>query len=132
MQEILLSANALYEHYLKEDMAKNEYPPYKASGMSYIRFAKEERELFKLLFMRDRSNEYIDESYPKEVLDVLQKNTGLSREQALSFHLEIWVWVHGIATMIATNYLNFSTEQISGMLSDVYWSMRNHLTKENT
>lgn len=131
MDEVLRSANKLYERYLAEDMAKDEYPPYKASGMSYIRFAKEERELFKLLFMRDRSNERIDESYPEEVIAVLQENTGLSREQALLFHLEIWVWVHGIATMIATNYLNFSTEQISEMLSEVYWSMRDHLTKED-
>ena len=37
-------------------MAEGKYPPYKASGMAYIRFAKEEKELFKLLFMRDRSD----------------------------------------------------------------------------
>ena len=49
-QEVLIAANLLYQNYLQEDMAKGKYPPYKASGMAYIRFAKEERELFRLLF----------------------------------------------------------------------------------
>ena len=54
-QEVMRGAQALYQSYLKEDMEKGKYPPYKASGMAYIRFAKEEKELFKLLFMRNRS-----------------------------------------------------------------------------
>ena len=49
-QEVFIASDLLYQNYLREDMAKGKYPPYKASGMAYIRFAKEERELFKLLF----------------------------------------------------------------------------------
>ena len=41
----------MYRQYIAEDMSSGEYPPYKASGMAYIRFADEERELFRLLFM---------------------------------------------------------------------------------
>ena len=41
--------------YIKREVESGVYPSYKASGMAYIRFAKEERELFKLLYMRDRS-----------------------------------------------------------------------------
>ena len=61
-QEVFIASDLLYQNYLREDMAKGKYPPYKASGMAYIRFAKEERELFKLLFMRDRSREKIEEN----------------------------------------------------------------------
>lgn len=53
------AANNLYQNYLKEDMTSRKYSPYKASGMAYIRFAKKEKELFKLLFMRDRTHENI-------------------------------------------------------------------------
>lgn len=35
---------------MSEDAAKGEYPPYKANGMGYIRFTREEKELFKILF----------------------------------------------------------------------------------
>ena len=51
---------AAYNHYLgflKHEAERGEYPTYKSFGMAYIRFAKEEKELFKFLFMCDRSNE---------------------------------------------------------------------------
>ena len=62
LNAVMEVADEVYQKYLKEDMAKGEYPPYKASGMAYIRFAKEEKELFKLLFMRDRSHENKEEN----------------------------------------------------------------------
>ena len=47
------SAYKLYLSFLKKESESGKYPQYKAFGMAYIRFAKEERELFKFLFMRD-------------------------------------------------------------------------------
>ncbi len=131
-EDILSFANTTYLNYLKEDMAKNEYPPYKASGMAYVHFAKEEKELFKLLFMRDRTGEEQStrtEDF-EEAVSLAQKNLGISREQALMFHLEMWVYVHGIATMIATSYLEFDKEMISRMLTDSYLGLKEHYSKE--
>lgn len=126
LQEVIKAANDLYQAYLKEDMESGSYPPYKASGMSYIRFAKEERELFKLLFMRDRSHEKIGEDFEqiRPLLQTIQKNTGMSEEEAYMFHLEMWIYVHGIATMIATGYLEWDWELISKMLTDSYLGIR--------
>lgn len=127
-QEVLALANNLYQSYLQEDIPIGKYPPYKASGMSYIRFAKEEKELFKLLFMRDRSGEKIEEN-KKEVeplLELIEKNTGLSKEDAYLFHLEMWLYVHGIATMIATSYLDWDIEFISKVLTDGYMGLKYH------
>ena len=45
-QKVTERAYELYLSYLNEDMSKGEFPPYKASGMAYIRFADTERELF--------------------------------------------------------------------------------------
>ena len=59
--DVMRSAKQLYQEYLERGMKDPAYPPYKASGIAYIRFAKEEKELFKLLFMRDRSHEEIKE-----------------------------------------------------------------------
>lgn len=120
--EIIKTAEALYNYYIVNDMAKNEYPPYKASGMAYIRFASEEKELFKLLFMRDRTNEYFteDDSSIEPLLHLIMQKSKLSIEEAKLFHLEMWVWVHGIATMMATGYLKPDITLVSEMLSDVY------------
>lgn len=124
-EEVLRAADALYESYIQMDMANSKYPPYKASGMAYIRFAKEERELFKLLFMRDRTmEEKSDEKSLDEFTSLIQKNIGISKEEAVLFHIEMWLYVHGIATMIATGYLDWDTEFVSNILSDAYQGLR--------
>ena len=128
---VLAAAFEKYSRFIAAEMTKGEYAPYKASGMAYIRFAKEERELFKLLFMRDRSREekpgWADVG---ELIGLIQKGTGLSREAAQLFHLEMWVYVHGIAAMIATAYLDFDEETVSRMLSDMYWGLRSRSREE--
>lgn len=125
-KEVLLAADTLYESYIQTDMAGGKYPPYKASGMAYIRFAKEEQELFKLLFMRDRSmEEKGSEKSIDEFTSLIEKNIGISKEEAVLFHLEMWFYVHGIATMIATGYLDWDTEFVSDILSDAYQGLKN-------
>jgi AcrR family transcriptional regulator len=125
-QEALAAANTLYESYLQTAMASGKYPPYKASGMAYIRFAKEERELFKLLFMRDRSHEKIEEDRESimPLLKLIENNLGVDEDAAYRFHLEMWLYVHGIATMVATAYLDWEDEFISSVLTDAYEGLK--------
>lgn len=131
-QEVFLAANSIYQNYLQEDMSKGEYPPYKASGIAYIRFAKEEKELFKLLFMRDRSSEEKkqDNEEIKQIIELIEKNTRLNKEDAYLFHIEMWLYVHGIATMIATSYLDWDMEFISKALTDGYIGLKYRYCKE--
>ena len=66
MEELKLAvvekADQLCQNYIQNEIERGKYPKYKASGMAYILFAKEEKELFKLLYMRDRSKEVIPEN----------------------------------------------------------------------
>ena len=119
-------AQELGDDFVRREMEKGEFPPYKASGMAYIRFAKQERELFRLLYMRDRSAETgeSNSSLFAQMTQTVQKSNGLSKEDALRFHLEMWVFVHGIATMIATGYLELEEAWISRMLTDCYQGLR--------
>ncbi len=124
-QEVVKAANLRYQEYLRQDMSAGRYPSYKASGMAYIRFAREQKELFKLLFMRDRTHEEKAAGDELEaLLGLIQKNMGLSRDDAYRFHLEMWIYVHGIATMIATAYLEWDMDFISAALTDAYQGLR--------
>lgn len=125
-EAVTQAAEELYQSYLRTDMASGNYPPYKASGMAYIRFAREERELFKLLFMRDRSQEPVTDNISsiQPLLTLIRRNLGISEEEALLFHTEMWIYVHGIATMIATSYLNWDEEMVSRMITDAYTGMK--------
>ena len=119
-------SDKLYQSYIEKEISEGKYPPYKASGMAYIRFAKEEKELFKLLFMRDRSDEKTEDNREeiRPILEIIKKNTGFSEEEAYLFHLEMWIQVHGTATMIATSYLNWDMAFVSGVLSDIYEGLK--------
>jgi len=130
-QEVIRTANILYHGYLREDMEKGEYPPYKASGMAYIRFAKKEKELFKLLFMRDRSVEKIKEDTEeiRPLLQLIQEDTGMDEQEAHAFHIEMWIFVHGMATMIATNYLDLDEAYISKVITDAYKGIKSCFEK---
>ena len=123
---VLAAADELYQSYIAEDMAAGKYPPYKASGMAYIRFATEEKELFKLLFMRDRSGETVTENREeiRPLLELIQKNLGINEDAAYTFHMELWIVVHGIATMIATSYLEWDEAFVSRVLTDVYMGLK--------
>lgn len=124
-QEVVKAANLRYQEYLRQDMSAGRYPPYKASGMAYIRFAREQKELFKLLFMRDRTHEEKAAGEELEaLLSLIRQNMGLSREEAYRFHMEMWIYVHGIATMIATAYLEWDLDFISAALTDAYQGLR--------
>ncbi len=120
--QVIIKADEMYQTFLKEDMERGVYPPYKASGMAYIRFAKEETNLFKLLFMRDRSGEEISKSKEEiaPLIEILTNKLNITEDKAYIFHLEMWVYVHGIAAMLATSYLNWDLNFISNSLSDVY------------
>ena len=130
-KEVIAAANTLYQSYISRGMTEGKYPPYKASGIAYIQFAKEEKELFKLLFMRDRTGEKIEENREeiRPMLNIIMKNLGISEDEARVFHLELWLYVHGIATMIATNYLDWDIEFISNALTDAFEGLKYRYTE---
>ena len=117
----LTAAYDIYLDFLKREAESGEYPPYKAFGMAYIRFAREEKQLFRLLFMRDRSGEDLTPTADfTESVDMIMKANSVTKEEAELIHLEMWSCVHGIAVMFATSFLSLDTETVSRMLTDVY------------
>ncbi len=130
--EIIKRAYTIYTQYIENAMKENKWPKYKASGMAYISFAKEEKELFKLLFMRDRTNEEVEKLNFSPFTEILEKQLGITKEEAELFHLEMWICVHGIASMIATSFLDLDEETISNILSDNFLGLKNRfLEKKN-
>lgn len=115
----------LYLSFLEKEQSTGKYPAYKSYGIAYIRFAREERELFKLLFMCDREGEDLSpgEDFTASVEMIMNAN-GVSREKAELIHLEMWACVHGIASMTATSFLVLDEELISKIISDVYCGIR--------
>lgn len=131
--KLIRKARDLYNEYIKEALLKEK--PFKASGLAYINFAKDEPQLFKLLFMNDNKgsiplpNEF-DENH-NDVLNKVISSTGFSSDDSEKIYFYLWVFVHGVATMIATNTVKFTDEQIDDLLSTSYLAMIEKINKEN-
>ena len=101
--------------------------PYQGMGMAYIQFARDYPNFFKILFMTE-SNLTPDCFIQNDIMgnDVLQKGrtfTGLSLEEQKRFHLKVWVFTHGIATLAATSTVKFTDEDILELLSSTVREM---------
>lgn len=130
-EAVIAAAYESYLGFLKSEAESGKYPPYKSFGMAYIRFAKEEKKLFKLLFMCDRGGKELVPTPDFDAsIEVIMSANGLTRERAERMHLEMWTCVHGIGTMLATSFLSLEWELISDMLTDIYQGIRTrHLSE---
>lgn len=117
-----------YRKYVNDEVASRHYIEYKATGMAYIRFAKEQPQFFKYLFMRNRADETVDEMATdfEHEADILTRQ-GYSHDKAIQFHTHMWVYVHGIATMYATGYLNWDWDMVSNLLTDAFLGIKKQL-----
>ncbi len=118
----------IYKGYINGEVASGKYPPYKATGMGYILFAKEEPQLFKYLFMSrsGASTINVQSDFNDEVFKIMGQ-IGIPQGKASELHAHMWVWVHGIATMYATGYLNWDWETVSKMLTDAFMGIKQRL-----
>ena len=119
------AAYEIYLNFIKSEIEGGKYPQYKSMGMAYIRFAKEEKELFKLLFMCDRTGESFTPTLDFDAsVEIIMTANGISKEKATLMHLEMWACVHGIGTMLATSFLSLDWDLIGDMLTDIYQGVR--------
>ena len=124
--DVMEIVNGLYLACQAKVVAENKYPPYKAMGMAYIRFATEEPRLFAALYLRrrDTGEQLTANDDWRHACARVAEQTGLTEAQAAQFQLETWACVHGLATMAVTGFLNLSEEQVSEILTDVYQGLR--------
>lgn len=123
----------IYDGYIGNEIARGEYPEYKAVGMGYIRFAREEKQLFKFLLMSDgmAKTGQGDDSFNSSVY-MIMKNYGLYKGDARKLHLQMWIFVHGIASMFATEYCDWDWNTVSQLVTDAYLGfMRNIEAEKN-
>ena len=121
---VILRAKELYQQYVEEGL-KNELP-FKGIGLAYIRFASEQPKLFQLLFMSTFHDKpdlssilpVLDDHYDRTVWSV-QEPFHLEKEPAQRLYQHLWIYTHGIATMIVTGLCSYSMEQIEENMTEI-------------
>lgn len=127
-QSVTNAAKACYKGYVESGLADT--PAFKGVGKQYILFAIREPKLFQLLFMSERTSvpdingvlPLIDESY-KKILTSITEGYGLDAKTAERLYHHLWIYSHGIAVLCATKMCQFTGEEISKMLTEVFVSL---------
>ena len=124
-KEVLQEISKLFNQALLK--SNYDQPVYKDIGVNYIRFAKDEPEFFKIMFQSKMNKEMFDfidlTGSSSQIFETISKQTGLSLENAKQFHLRMWLYVNGIASLVAHQTVEFNDEEIAELLKDQYVSM---------
>ncbi len=121
-RELILYVARQFQAHAEADMAQSD-SPYIQLCTTYLLYGRDEPELFKLLFMRDRVSEgqYSDQTNFNLVFNIIKKETPLDDETALRFFERTWLFIHGLAVCIATKYIPCQDERyLISMVKEAY------------
>ena len=119
--ELYIKIEQYFYEFLLDNMIEG-IPQYKQIGINYIKFAKKEKKLFQTLFMSDTGltpdafvtkagNDY------KEIEKLVRISTNLKDDNIKDFHAKMWIFCHGIATLVASGTVKLTDSQIQNLLS---------------
>lgn len=129
MEELIEEVyHKIYEKYKEYLLSgRNQPNAYKKMGLSYIQFASDYPEFFKILFMKETSlnaeNFITTDVLGDHIIKSGQTLTGLSYEEQKKFHIKVWIFTHGIACLVATRTIQFSKEEIDALLGGTVLEM---------
>ena len=113
------------EHYFYKFLLDNMVegiPKYKQIGINYIKFAKTEKKLFQTLFMSEiglTPDAFVlkgGKDY-EEIAKLVKISTNLNEDDIKDFHTKMWIFCHGIATLVACGTIKLTDNQVQELLS---------------
>ena len=109
-------ARRIYNGYAEEGLSMT--PAFKGFGMAYIRFAREEPSLFRLLFMRkadpaDLADVLDREGHLPLIRKTVMETFRLDRAQADWLYENLWIYAHGLAAFCASGAVQVTEEAVA-------------------
>lgn len=132
--EFLNFAFEFYNQYVADYSKSANIKPYLLLPLSYIEFAKEETNLFKLLFIDGmdldmaETNDFYKEIGNEEKAKTFSDMIGVQLESGKEIFLDLFLYTHGIAVLTATGKLlfdNYNSEKMLRNFLSVYIKQEN-------
>ncbi len=114
-KDFLDFAFEFYNQYVAEYGKSENIKPCLLLPLSYIEFAKEETNLFKLIFINDmdldmtEANDFYKELGNEEKATAFSEMIGVQTERGKKIFLDLFLYTHGIAVLTATGKLSFDS-----------------------
>lgn len=102
-----------------------EEDPMVAIGLNYIRFAKEERMLFRMLFQSDGLSKnsisgLLQSSEELPFMELFEQEMGGNLEEAQEIFSTLFIFIHGYASLLANNELGYDEAELRSKLEKVW------------
>ena len=127
-EEVRAAALKRFESYAEKAMHYT--PVFKQVGMQMILFAIEEPKLYQLVYMSENAGATDFEGITQQLgdvaqlcVDVIQRDYGLSAEDAKTLFEHVWIYTFGIGALCATGMCRFSQDEIIQMLGQDFMAM---------
>lgn len=122
-RDLFNMAREYYDNYYLNHK-KESAVPFVDLGMCYIQFAKEELNLFKMLFLspHDEDNTMYDLINGKEngfVIKELKRVHNLNMDRAQMLFMKIFIFIHGMACMATNGEFDLSKDESVQFLSEI-------------
>ena len=119
-REVYAAAVRVYDGYANAGL--KERIPFFGVGMQYIRFAREEPELYRLLFLM-RTQEYSAMDSMAHLQELVRPTLvniyHITAEEADVYFRDLWFVVHSLSTLIVTGDCPYSDREIGQILTGV-------------
>ncbi|MCM1546597.1 MAG: TetR/AcrR family transcriptional regulator [Clostridiales bacterium] len=129
--EVVEQVKKLYTEYIYRGLTAQ--IPFKGVGEQYIRFAVEQPNFFKLLFMLGRGVKrangllpVIDDNYDV-ILNSVKVSFGVDGACAEKIYKHLFIYSHGVASLCATGVYTFTGEEVGEMLAEACVGIIKHL-----
>ena len=93
------------------------FPAFKEFGLRLVSFAKEDPNIFQMLFLGKNARPEIAENIARECLNSVEQGYGLTSEQAEMLFRQMWPVACGIAALCVKHPEDFPEEEVSKTLS---------------
>lgn len=111
------------EHYLQFRCSN-----YKEFGRHFLNFARNEKELFRFVYLRRRApgETLLDDINFEETIRLLSQNLEMDPDTAQRMHHQMQYRCYGMGVMLATDYCELTEAQIEAELTEFYSIILRH------
>lgn len=124
-EELYSIVDSYHSQFLMKENINNN--PLLNIGLQYIKFAEQEKNLFKFLFQSDKfSNFNFDdlinnnEEGLKEIFKVMEKETKLDKNNIKEAFKLLFITAHGLASLLANNSITYDEKYCKKILENAF------------
>jgi AcrR family transcriptional regulator len=125
-KELIERSKGMFMEYVKSEQTDL---PFLDTGMGIVIFAREEKQLFRSIFLRENSYKGLIQEFKELIQEEMSRDERFDQfpeEKKETLFLDCWTYAHGLATLVSTGYFenpsnDFIKERLmSGAASIIY------------